>query len=377
MKNPIVVVSLAFLVGLLSFCSGRAENRADGAPLLDPGCTEIVATLDGPIPQGKNVIWCASFLAAWKTLAEQIAQEPISLAGSGPLVASLNNASDPRTTIPTTALYVASGWKQRGIIEQIQNELAQKFPSKQPPRFSEAREDSFIAYSYLEANVKFSLPYFQNRQPLVFTDSAGRRTAVASFGIRHEDVYAYHELRAQPQVLFRNGDSFKHNLEFAIDLCPDSKPNQIVVARINAEPTLAAALARVEKEIRVMDQFEENRPGYTQYLRRIGPNDTLLVPDMFWQISHHFRQLEGKAFANAKLKGQRLDIARQDIIFRLDRSGAELKSESAMACTPVPTHFVLDGPFLIYMSQRGSKTPYFALWVDNAGLLTKWPAQDG
>ncbi len=29
------------------------------------------------------------------------------------------------------------------------------------------------------------------------------------------------------------------------------------------------------------------------------------------------------------------------------------------------------------MSQRGLKTPYFALWIDNAELLTKWPAQDG
>ncbi len=377
MKNPVVVVSLAFLVALLSSCSGPSEKPAGSTPLLVPISSEIVATLDTPIPKEKNALWCASFLAAWKTLAEQMAQDPISLAESGPLVTSLNNASDPRPTIPTAALYVATGWKQRGIVEQIHNELVQKFPSKRPPTFPGALPDSFIAYSYLEANVKFSLPYFQNRQPLVFTDAAGQKTAVASFGIRPEDDYAYYKLRAQPRMLFRKGEEFDHNLEFAIDLSPDSKPSQIVVALINREPTLAAALARVDKESREMGRLEQNEPSHGQYLRTVGPNDVLLVPHLLWQITHHFSELEGKSFANAKLKGQRLDVAQQDILFRLDRSGAELKSESKMYCLPVPTHFVLDRPFLIYMSQRGSKAPYFALWVDNAELLTKWPAQDG
>jgi hypothetical protein len=377
MKNLIMAVPLAFLVVLLSSCSDRSENLTASTPLLAPNSSEFVATLETPIPQGKSVVWCASFLAAWKTLAEQMAQEPISLAESSPLVTSLNNASDPRTTIPATALYVASGWKQRGIVEQIQKELAQKFPSKQAPTFPGAAPDSFVAYSYLEAKVRFSLPYFQNRQPLAFTDSAGQKTLVASFGIRPEDDYAYNQLRAQPRLLFRKGEEFDHNLEFAIDLCPDSKPSQIVVARINREPTLAAALARVDKESKEMERLEKDQPKYGQYLRSVGPNDVLLVPELLWQISHHFSELEGKPFANAKLKGQRLDVAQQDVLFRLDRGGAELKAESKMFCAPVPTHFVFDRPFLVYMSQRGSKAPFFALWTDNAELLTKWPAQGG
>jgi hypothetical protein len=111
-------------------------------------------------------------------------------------------------------------------------------------------------------------------------------------------------------------------------------------------------------------------------LQKVGVNDVILVPDLFWQLTHHFSQLEGKTFTNGSLKGQRLEMAQQDILFRLDRSGAELRAESKILMLPTPTHFVLDRPFLIYMSKRDSKTPYFALWIDNAELLTKWPEEN-
>ena len=110
-------------------------------------------------------------------------------------------------------------------------------------------------------------------------------------------------------------------------------------------------------------------------LLNLGPNDVLLVPNLFWQLSHHFSELEGKSFANGTLKGQPIVVAQQDILFRLDRSGAELKSESRMGVMMGPRHFILDHPFLIYMTQRGSQTPFLAMWIDNAELLSKWQSR--
>ena len=377
LKTPIAAVALAFLATLGSSCSPIVDAPAIPTTLQASSATAVVATLETPIPNGKNAIWGASFLAAWKTLAEQVAQEPLVLEQAAGLAAALNSAPDPRPAIPPAALYVASGWQPQGIVERIHKELAQKFPSKSPPTFPGAAPDTFIAYAYLEASVKFSLPYFQNRQALPFTDSAGRTTPIVSFGIRAEDDYAYAKLRAQPRILFRKGKEFDRNLEFAIDLCPDSKPSQIVIARINREPTLAAAVARVDRESIEMEKLGRGNPRYAGYLGSVGPNDVLLVPHCFWQLSHRFSELEGKTFANAQLKGQRLDVAQQDILFRLDRSGAELKPESKNYCLPVPTHFVMDRPFLLYMGQRGAKIPYFALWIDNAELLSKWPEHSG
>jgi hypothetical protein len=104
----------------------------------------------------------------------------------------------------------------------------------------------------------------------------------------------------------------------------------------------------------------------------MGPNDVLLVPEMVWNLSHRFTELEGREFTNAQLRGQRLDIAQQDIRFRLDRSGAELQSEAKIYMLPIPTRYVFDRPFLLYMQMRGSSLPYFVMWVANAELLEKW-----
>lgn len=370
--SRLLIVPIAFL-SMLS-CSGQLEGQSmektyDG-PSTDLQTTRIVPTLEAPIEKGRNVVWCSSFLAVWKSLGKEIVKGEISLEGSPQAAALLNRADDPGRHVPGGSMYVATGWKQKGVLDRIREELETAFPGKPAPTFPGIAENSFVAYSYLEAGVKFSIPYFQNGKPLEFTDSQGRKSKVASFGIRAEDDYAYNRLRSQARILFRKGDPGDPDLEFAVDLCAKSSPSQIIVARIRRETTLAGALGRLLKEEKAQKQLENKDPDYAKYLQKVGPNDVLLVPDIFWQISHRFSELEGRTFLNPELMGQRLDVARQDILFRLDRSGAELKSESKLYCLPVPTHFVLDRPFLICMKKRGAAMPYFVMWVDNAELLT-------
>ena len=180
------------------------------------------------------------------------------------------------------------------------------------------------------------------------------------------------KLWGQPRVLFRKGEG--DDFEFAVDLCSASLPNQIVVARIERGLTLGATLKRVEDEIVHMAEAEAQT--YDRFaaesLRKVQFTDSLIVPDLHWALSHRFPELEGKIFASGKLKGQRMDVAQQDIVFRLGKSGAALRSESKMAAEGIPSRFVLDRPFLIYMKQRGAVTPYFVMWVENAELLSLW-----
>ncbi len=244
--------------------------------------------------------------------------------------------------------------------------------SKEPPTFSDLPENSFIAYSYIEANVKFPRPYCQNTEPFGFRDGQGKTNQISSFGIRRQDSDAQFKLRAQPYVLSRDGDEMmREDMEFAIDLCGKSSPSQIVVARIAKQKSLSAALARVDEGIAKLEQ-EAKRYSSPKRAHELRPTDVLLVPDICWLISHHFSELEGKKLMNQGLGGMPLIAAQQDILFRLNRYGVDLKSESSVASAGRPIDYVLDRPFLIYMKKRGAQMPYFVMWVDNAELLSPW-----
>jgi hypothetical protein len=355
------VVLLICIGGCKQVPTVKAPFNGDSKELK---ATKVIPTLDAPVPKEMNAIWCASFLSVWKALETDLAKEPLSLQGSPEVASALSKASDPRLHIPEESLYVAAGWNQNGIIDQIGRDLAQKFPTKAQPTFSGILPNSFVAYGYLEANVKFSIPYFQNREPLVFSDLAGNRTRLSSFGIRPEDDYAYFTLREQPAILFEVRDENYALTECAVDLDHTSKPNQIILALIEPKPSLVEMLESVEKKIAKAEK-EEAHNG-------LGPNDVMLVPDIVWRISHRFAEIEGREFTNTKLKGQRLDVAQQDIQFCLDRSGAELKSEAKTYMLPVPTYYVFNRPFLLYLKKRDAEMPYFVMWVENAELLNRW-----
>jgi hypothetical protein len=255
-----------------------------------------------------------------------------------------------------------------GIVERIQTQMARRFPNVPRPEL-DVSPGGAVAYAYLAASARYDYPFFENDERFLFTDSTGKETAVGSFGIRKKDDYAYERLRQQVQVLYCPREASmreKEIPEFALDLCETSRPHQIVLARVPRKATLAETLADVEHKI-------TTQPPPDPFVSQLHPRDTLLVPNIAWKVSHRFRELEGKdkQFLNPVLRGFYLDTASQTIQFRLDRSGAELASESKVYVKPGASFFHLNRPFLLYMKKRGGKHPFLVLWVDNAELLEK------
>ena len=62
--------------------------------------------------------------------------------------------------------------------------------------------------------------------------------------------------------------------------------------------------------------------------------------------------------------------------FKLDEKGAVLKSEAIIMVESMsikgPRQFIVSRPFLIYLRQKDSPYPYFAMWVDNGEILKKY-----
>lgn len=326
--------------------------------------TIIVPTLDSLAPKGNSVIWCSSFQIAWNQLRDGVIGRPIQVIGAEEIAKSLNTSGQSLKDVPRNSYYAASGFVKDKIVERIQAQMSERFPDAPKPQFEGMSPTSIIAYSYLASSAKFRRPFFENHKKFVFKDSLGNEVNVTSFGIRPEDDYAYDKLRKQVKVLFYKQErSSEYLTEYAIELCKYSKPNKIVIARIQPRETLALMLEDLEQKIA---DFPKHK-----IMQRFGINDVLLVPNMFWQVTHHFEEIEGKFLGNLGYQTYWFKEAMQMIQFRLDRSGAELKSEAKIPVAPVPKHFIVDGPFLIYMKKRGAKYPFFVMWVDNAELLSK------
>ncbi len=333
--------------------TGRVDKKVFDGLSSDLKQTTIVPSLQSKLDKGRNVIWCASFDMAWKELKTLYGRD-IQVKGAEETVAQLNNSSIAAGDLPDQSFYAAAGYLRDGIVAKIQKEMKAQFPTETPPSFGDLdpSKTESIAYSYLQASLSFTLPFFDNDAPVVFKTADGRETKVASFGIRAIDDYAYMRLRKQVAVLFVKYDKNDRVLEYVIDLCQESKPYQIILARVEPKDTLAQTIEDIES--RKMEDPEIHGC--------FGPNDVLLVPNLFWRIDHSFRELEEGLILKAN----------EMIEFRLNRSGAELKAQSKIYCKPMPRHFVFDRPFLIYMKKRGAEHPYFAAWIGNEELLTPW-----
>ena len=72
----------------------------------------------------------------------------------------------------------------------------------------------------------------------------------------------------------------------------------------------------------------------------------LLVPNLNWEVRHHFPELEGdgKRFLNAGFNSYYIAKAMQTIRFKLDRSGAEVMSEAQNALQTYGDSFHLRPP---------------------------------
>jgi hypothetical protein len=325
--------------------------------------TVVVPTLDSSVPANKSAIWCAAFQLAWNHFKNDVTKGPVQLANAAEVVDRLNRAEQSEDDLDPTTYYAIAGLVRDGIVARVREDMAAKFPDAPQPQFTEA-ETAALAYAFLQAGVRYKYEYYDNTKPLPFIGSDGKKIPVRSFGVRpSERAQGHGTFRAQVHILFQDKD------EFAVDLCKDSQPNQVFLASVGRKETLAATLADVQ------EKTAKHRPAgvgseFDQYA-------TLLVPNMHWDLDHHFRELEGrdKLLLNPMLQGLYIDTAWQRVRFNLDRKGAEVRSEARMTAggrSEGRNDFHFDRPFLVVMTKRSAKQPFLVMWVDNAEMLSRW-----
>lgn len=319
--------------------------------------SSFVATLERPIAEGKSAIWCAGLPMAWQEL-EKAYQKPVQVLCAEDVCRELTNT--PRAELNPEHYFAAGGFVKDGIHDRIRANFAQRFPNAKTPKLpSNLQDEQAIAFAFLEVALLYDYVFHHDEKPLNFREAGRRETPVHAFGLREKDkgVLAGHS-REQVLVLFRDKD------EFAVDLSHNTKPYQIVLARMNRKSTLKDTLDQLDKRIAA------NSP------KHLSEQSVILVPTMNWRIDHRYRELEGP-LANGPI-GWQVDEAFQSIQFKMDRKGAHVLFSGALSLTGNghevdlnPDYFLFDRPFLIVMKKRGAQMPFFVMWVDNAELLQR------
>jgi hypothetical protein len=350
--------------------------------------TLIIATLNSPLPKYQNIIWCSTFQMAWDILKNYIIGEPVEVIGAEELAGRLNAAEFSDKDIENESYFAAAGLLGEGIIEEIQDEMAQLFPSEPAPVFDDINGlplETIIAYSYLNADIEFEYPFYISNVEFEFQSSDGTISEVTSF-CTLSDADSSDMVREQVDVLYYNKDEQTGQTEFVVDLCTYTNPYQVVLACVPQQKTLGKIVDYSEQKISefMLDpdywQMRKLRPATVG--GRTGapqPAETLIVPDVLYKLTHHLAELEGKAIGNQPWldQGYYIQKALQMIDFSLSRTGVVLQSGAQIVVPPLglqqPRRFDFNRPFIIYIKKRDpAASPFFVMWVDNTELMQEF-----
>ncbi len=371
----VLVLFGVFALSLPVACRQRKTHaRATEVDSKNLKQTVVVATLDCPLPEHKNAIWCATFQIAWDKFKQDIIGEPIQVPEAQELTDQLNRSQFPTGSIEEKSYYAAAGFVKNGIIEQVQKEMRRRFPSEPVPTFDSRYTtfpDVILAYAYLNVDVTFQYPYYTYLRAFDFQGSTGEKTGVTAFSAQTSGPSKDREhVREQVEVLYYDSGGFSGTPSFAVDLSKQTQPYQVILARMPRCNTLGEAAKALQDRIAV----SKNDPNYTAR-RGLQYGDTLIVPDVLYKLTHHFDELLNKHLGNQKWGDYFFFEAMQKIDFTLSRTGVVLRSEARLtaaskAPTREPRHLHFDRPFLICVQKREpNATPFFLMWVDNAELM--------
>jgi hypothetical protein len=370
-----LVIALIALYGLRCLSNGYMCNvymknapltRAFDGPVGELVRTVVVPTLETPVPARKNVVWTAAPAIAWRDLRRQIGRSALATAHDKERSAQLDRAADVdhASHIAEHYSYLGPAAQARG---RIAEELPQALPDSSMPEIPQS--SGFLAVSYLRVNVAFPLRMGKDyHDDWWFTDSRDHPTPASFFAIPPNGRQSLRILHADS---FPKYGGFGKNT--IVDPSPDSTPYQLVLARVPLGESLASTLADAEAKIarfaqeHDMDDWPFADGGFP-----------FSAPSVYFRIRDHRAEL---ATLGAAGNGEERVDVQQTIELELNQPTPT--NRSAWLSTPSDFPFVLpgisfNGPFLLYVRQRGTQEPFIVIWLDNNELISfqpkAWPA---
>ncbi|GLC29914.1 hypothetical protein [Clostridium omnivorum] len=317
----------------------------------------ITPHMEEQIKGDKNILYCSTFQLAWNELKDNIIKGDIRLSGSEPgMVKYLNKELSTKKDLSDKDYVAMAGFGKDEIVKKINDELKSKFKDQAPTVAEQLKQDDIFAYAFLYKNLKFQNKFEKLKQTISFSGSTGVK-GVKGFGIiKYKDSTSARKVAEQVTIL-----DYKNDNDFIIKLKSNSPKDEIILAKLKPEQTLLETIKAVEERSKTSSQSN------------IAENDTLQIPCFDFNIDHNYTELLDKPLMNSGFEDYEIVKAKQNVLFKLNETGATLKSEVKITMTksaPMVTHrLVFDKPFLLMLKEKDAAYPYFAIWVQNAELL--------
>lgn len=353
--------TVSFMIGMLCvfmlifpFHNSTLQNRVvlktDADTLQN---TRVSVHLQTEIDDGNSVLWCASFQIAWNQLCA-LAGGKVGMQEEHKMVSILNAQAVTEADLDPSSYVAAAGIVGDGIIKQLRDGMLDKFGDTETSHALSDVEDispgTLIAFSYIAKELPFEWAFERLDEPLNF---AG--TPVAAFGIDQYLKRQENEKKAADQVLIY---SFKSNDDFIVELKTVEKNDHLYLAKVVPSSTLHETIEAV------LNRIQSTSPEHLQQ------GASLVVPVIDFEVNRRYHELCHKPIqtANPRLNGYEFAVADQLIRFRLDETGAKLRSRALLA-SAMAQDLIFDQPFLIVLCREGARNPYFAMWVANEELM--------
>ena len=280
-----------------------------------------------------NNLWVGTLDLAWKELAEKIGKEKIELEdenvqiakdlSASPFTKEMLDKNDYKINIERT---ITNGYKIETTLNKELNFL-EKFDNFNEYNWKFGESEEFIKY----------------------------------FGINNASS---ENMNKNIEILFYNPISINnsHSNDFAIKL-KTKEEDEIILYRTDTNKSFE----EYYKEI-------ENKTNLYTGNRKFKEIDELRIPYVRVNGMISYDELYGKEIKNSE--GLYIFDTIQNVNFYLNESGCNLKSKATMVTeylsVGIDTKYCyFQDNFIIFMKEKNSDIPYFALKIDNSDILEK------
>jgi len=324
---------LPFALSIAFSCSRTEERGREVADLAEFPNTVFVPTMEHPLSQNKNAVYCATLLYAWDELKNTIGS-PLRVDSTNRDLYLLNKSASYVKTL------MKDEYATSVKIDGQEVGVGAKFEKSLPFGLRLTSFDDMLTFDGVK---------------------------VASFGNFGEHPSG----EATIEVLY-----YKNDNDFLIRLLPKDQDHEIY---LYMTPTASQTLGAMVEQIKAKRKAGEAelQDGRMDWKFHLSERDVVIIPKIDFNIETHYPSLEGSSLSSPT-STYNLQESWQRIEFTLDEKGAEIESEAAVAVDsvgavelPRPKKMLFDKPFFLMLKRTEAENPYFCLWVANSELMRK------